>query len=237
MKYDHWRELIITMLEAGTVNVPHGLLQYYKQIQLNEPQTMLLIHILSFQQQEGKYFPTVGELQSRMAIPGEEVVYHLQQLVSRDYVRIEGDTDAHGLRTERYNLRPLYEKLANCYVQQVSQQLNQIEQERESGLLAKFEQEFGRPLSPIECETLVKWLEEDKLSDELILAALKEAVFSGSLTFRYIDSILLHWQKNRIRTAEEAKQHSLKFRKRSTIYREPQPAKHNEDFPFYNWIK
>lgn len=237
MKHDHWRELIVETLQSGNVNIPHGLLKYYKQLQLNEAQAMLLIHLLSFRQHDGKTFPTVYELQERMALSGQEVVEHLRQLVGKQYITIVEETDENGLRSSRYDFQPLFGKLADCCLQEMGQYIDRAEDERETGLVTKFEREFGRPLSPIECELLVKWLEEDKLSDDLIIAALKEAVFAGKLNFKYIDRILFEWQRNRVQTVEQAKQHALKFRKKGAIYDAPEKKQQTDDFPFYNWVK
>lgn len=84
--------------------------------------------------------------------------------------------------------------------------------QEEVDIFTAFEQEFARPLSPIECETITSWLDEDQHSKELILAALKEAVFAGKLHFRYIDRILLEWQRNRITTVEQAREYTKQFR-------------------------
>lgn len=91
---------------------------------------------------------------------------------------------------------------------------------QEGELYQQFEQEFARPLSPIEAETLSMWLDEDKHSAELISAALREAVVSGKLNFRYIDRILFEWKRNSIKTVEEAKAHSERFRKKARLNHE-----------------
>lgn len=237
VKHDQWRDLIVETLREGSVNIPHGLLKFYKQLKLNEEETMLLIHLLAFRQREGKTFPTIHELQERMAVAKKDVANHLRQLVSKQYIAILEETDENGLRSTRYDLQPLFEKLADCYMLQMGQRIDRMEEERETGLVTKFEQEFGRPLSPMECEILVKWLEEDKLSDELILAALKEAVFTGKLNFKYIDRILFEWKRNRVQTVEQAKQHAFKFRKKGAIYEATDKKQQPDDFPFYNWVK
>ncbi|MEK0314072.1 DnaD domain-containing protein [Cohnella sp. 56] len=79
-------------------------------------------------------------------------------------------------------------------------------------LFAVFEREFGRPLSPMEVETIGGWLDQDKYAEELILFALKESVFAGKLSFRYMDRILLEWSRNRVRSVEEARAHAQRFR-------------------------
>lgn len=74
-----------------------------------------------------------------------------------------------------------------------------------------FEQEFGRPLSPMESQEIRGWL--DKHPQELITQALKEAVIRGAVRIKYIDTILADWKKNNIRTASEAIQYTQKRKK------------------------
>ncbi|SDW29201.1 DnaD domain protein [Paenibacillus sp. CF384] len=83
---------------------------------------------------------------------------------------------------------------------------------KQSDLFSVFEQEFGRPLSPMECETISAWVDQDRYPDELIRFALKESVFAGKLHFRYIDRILIEWSRNRVTNTDEAKAHTQKFR-------------------------
>ncbi|KAA9006282.1 DnaD domain protein [Paenibacillus spiritus] len=84
--------------------------------------------------------------------------------------------------------------------------------EESKSLFGIFEKEFGRPLSPMECETISGWLDQDRYAEELILLALKESVFAGKIHFRYIDRILLEWSRNRVKTAQDVKAYAQKFR-------------------------
>lgn len=63
-----------------------------------------------------------------------------------------------------------------------------------SKIYKKIETEFGRMLSPIECETIKYWL-DSKINEELIEEALKEAVLNGVNNLKYIDKILVEWNK------------------------------------------
>ena len=74
------------------------------------------------------------------------------------------------------------------------------------------------------------WLDRDGCSEELVKAALKEAVLSGKLNFRYIDRILFEWQRNNIHTPKEAQAHAMRFRERRLKGAPP-------DFTFYNWLE
>lgn len=56
----------------------------------------------------------------------------------------------------------------------------------------KFAQEFGRLLTPMEKEIISDWLKEN--TEEIIIKALKEAVFNGAVHMRYINKILKSWK-------------------------------------------
>lgn len=64
----------------------------------------------------------------------------------------------------------------------------------------------------MEYETITSWVDQDRYLEELILLALKEAVFAGKVHFRYIDRILLEWSRNRVRNAQDAKEYAQRFR-------------------------
>ncbi|MNV78427.1 DNA replication protein DnaD [compost metagenome] len=85
-------------------------------------------------------------------------------------------------------------------------------EEETPSLFVVFEREFGRPLSPMEFETIAGWLDQDRYPEELIRLALKESVFAGKVYFRYIDRILLEWSRNRVKNAQDVKAYSQRFR-------------------------
>ena len=58
-----------------------------------------------------------------------------------------------------------------------------------------FEEQFGRPLTPMEFDSIKEWVQSG-YSEEIILKALKEAVKSQVLTLRYIEGILINWAQN-----------------------------------------
>lgn len=70
--------------------------------------------------------------------------------------------------------------------------------EEEFDLIAVFEEQFGRALSPIEINIIKEW-KESNYSDDMIVKALKEAVKSQVFNFRYIERILINWSQNGIK--------------------------------------
>lgn len=67
----------------------------------------------------------------------------------------------------------------------------------------KIETEFGRPLSPIELETIAIWIDEDHYSFEIVICALQEAVLNQVWNLKYMNTILQNWSKQHITNKQE----------------------------------
>jgi DNA replication protein len=67
-------------------------------------------------------------------------------------------------------------------------------------------------LSPIEVEQIEKWADESDA--QLVVEALRRAVLGGKHNFKYINSILLEWKKNNLKTLEVIAEYDLDFQKR-----------------------
>ena len=228
----------IEFLEEGNLSIPNYLLNNYVQLGLNETELMIIIHVHSFVE-TGVVFPTPEEIAEKMTIDEAQCMEHLRQLLKKGYLAITDQMDENLIKYECYSLRPLWEKMI-YYMMNESNQQQKVQMEvNEKSLYTIFEKEFGRPLSPLECETLAIWIDQDHYDADIIKAALREAVLSGKLNFRYIDRILFEWKKNGVKTIVQAREYSKKFRKTSN--RTPQtPAQNNEStsktVPFYNWL-
>jgi DNA replication protein len=230
---------LVRLLEKGSISLPVVLFTEYKRIGLSEQEVMLLIHILLFQEKEQKPFPSVGELAERMNLNAGQILNMIEQLVRGGFLGIEQVVNENGVRSECYSLGPLLTQLAASFVDREEKERTerQVEDEEYSRLFHLFEREFGRTLSPMECQMLAQWLDEDGHSAELVEAALREAVFCGKTSFRYIDRILLEWQRQRIRTADEAAEYSKRFRQKGLLYQGMVKERTaSGGFSFYNWV-
>lgn len=237
-----WGEGVSFGLENGMAVIPYALLKYYRKLNLSGSEAMLLIHLLSFRQVEGIDFPSLEELQVVTGRSISVLAGELQKLMKEGFISIDGDNDElRDIHYERYNFSGLYGKLG-AYLATVVQEHEQDKhggyatsapraasgggfggkppsspsqlgaEEESRNLFSIFEKEFGRPLSPMECETISSWVDQDRYPEELILLALKESVFAGKVHFRYIDRILLEWARNRVKNAQDVKNYTQKFR-------------------------
>ncbi|MBG9772025.1 DnaD domain protein [Brevibacillus laterosporus] len=228
------------LIQEGSTSVSNLLLKNYKRMSLADEEMMLIIHLLSFQQ-EGNQFPTLSQLEDRLSMSGLRLIQLLQKMMKDQWIGIDENVDEQtGFRSESYNLSVVYDRLYDCLKQSYQVQREAFsdsrqevavtshmdisggpadtmlfsldEEQQPDSLYTQFEQTFGRPLSPIEVETLQIWAEEDGYAEELIIAALREAQFVGKLFIRYIDRILLEWQRNQVNSVEEAREYSQRFR-------------------------
>lgn len=228
------KQSLIEMLINGTLQIPKLLLRYYSSLGLAEVEVLLLIHLHDFIQ-ERLLFPTPDELAERMTLTPAQCTQYLRHLIQRGFLKLEQETNNH-FYSERYSLEPLWDRLID---QQLLEKKGQSQKEEEDTLYSVFEKEFGRPLSPIECETLAMWMDQDHHTPRLIVGALREAVISGKLNFRYIDRILFDWQKNGIKTLDQAKEHGERVRGQQRRSNSPAPRNQEKPTPvhMYNWLE
>ncbi len=218
------------------LSVPTLLLTSYKEIGLKETELVALLHIQAFLE-HGIGFPTPELLSERMNVSMTECAELLGHLVRHQYVSIEKKIDDQGIVYEVFTLEPLWRKLFHHLQSEQLVKNEQHQQVEEGELFKRFEQEFSRPLSPIEAETISMWLDIDKHSPLLILGALREAVISGKLNFRYIDRILLEWKRNGIQNLEQAKAHGEKFRQYNKPKKQEQKRIEEGAYPGFQWLE
>lgn len=225
---------LLTWLQEGNVTIPSFLFVHYSEMGLNEQELILLLQLQHFQK-EGNHFPTPNEISERMSISPVECMDVLRKVMQKGFLEIKEELTIDSVHSETYSLVPLQQKMVEHFLFQQNIQTASNKQEEESSLYSIFEQEFGRALSPFECETLGMWMDDDHHDSNIIKAALREAVISGKLNFRYIDRILFEWKKNGINTVEKAKVYGEKFRTHQKRDKSQQPSM--KEIPFYNWLE
>lgn len=207
--------------------IPIKLLTNYTSLGLNEKELMILLQIHRFLQ-ENNDFPTPYEISSYLTIDEKECANLLRKLIQKNLLSINQHKNEENQLSEAYSLDPLWEKVYST---------NEIpkNEETDGTIFILFEQEFGRPLSPFEIETINAWLDEDEIAPSLIKAGLRESVLMGKLNFKYIDRILRDWKKKGIHSVEEARNASRDFHNKQTSKQE-NTKKRDTSF-YYNWLE
>lgn len=233
-------ELLIQWIEAGQTEIPTLLLKYYRKLGLNNDEFVLIMQLKSHMDR-GNYFPDLKEIAQAMGISKNNAFKAVHQLMQKKLLSIETKEDDKGITEDAYSLMLLWEKLMVLMKQKETVVEVKQEEEEEKNLYSIFEAEFGRPLSPMEIESLVMWVEEDNFSTELIQLALREAVLSQVYSFKYIDRILLNWEKKNIRTKEQVEKESQKFRDYTATKNQARLDEEDDDssgpVPMINWLE
>lgn len=217
------------MLQKQLV-LPQKLLTSYKELNLNESELVIILQLFRFQQ-EGVTFPTPSEIAHYVTISEEECSNLLRTLIQKGMVEILHEKGPDNIIQEKYSLEPLFVRL----FQPKKEKKASGEVSKES-LFSLFEKEFGRPLSPFEIETVNIWLDDEEYREDLIKAALREAVLMGKMNFKYIDRILAEWQRKGINTVEQAKTHGKQFRNNQKSNGTSDSSKRDVSL-YYNWLE
>jgi DNA replication protein len=214
------------------IAIPGLFLKNYKKLGINETEAMVLLQLHCFQL-EGNLFPTPKDIAENLSISEQGCANVLRKLIQKNLLTIDQSNNAQSVLNESYSLEQLWERLFHGDAEpQIAKQTD----EQESNVFLLFEQEFGRPLSPFEIETINIWLDEDGQPPSLIKAALREAVLMGKLNFRYIDRILKEWKKKGIRTVEQARKQSKSFHQNQSG-KEKQTEPKRDVSLYYNWLE
>ena len=230
-------ELMLDWISAGQTVLPTLLLRYYRRLNLSNDELVLILQLKSYMDQ-GNYFPKMENIAENMNMTEQNVFKAVHQLIQKKVLTIETTNDEEGISQDAYSLNMLWERIIILMKQERSDQAIEKEEAEEKNLYSMFEAEFGRPLSPIEIETLVAWIENDKYSSELIQLALREAVLSQVYNFKYIDRILLNWEKKNIRTKEQVEKEIKKYRDFGKLDDfEDEEQNDSGPVPMVNWLK
>ena len=137
----------------------------------------------------------VAKISKVLSLKEEQVLQAFNHLITLNFIEVDTGKDEKNKRCETISLTPLYESL-----------WKKVEKKRKSEtkdtIFDAFQKELGRNISPMEYEIINAWLDKD-FSEELILGALKEAVYNGVSSLRYIDKILYEWQKKGYHTLKD----------------------------------
>ena len=195
--------------------VPRYVLSYAKELGLDMDSLILLIYFLN---KPNKSIFDYKKIIEDINFTEKELLNALSTLKDKNILLILMEKNDSGVLEEKVDISLFYEIIFSKILNKETKENN------EKDLYDNFEKEFGRTLSPMEYEIINSW-KEQKISNELILSALKEAVFNGVNNLRYIDKILYEWNKKSI--------------KKPTDIIEKQKAREEEKTPEtyeYDWL-
>ena len=189
---------VIETLKDGII-VPKLLLGSYKKLNITAEELILVIYFL------GNNDFDIERICKELSLKPNKVLTLIDNLTKKDILKLKKVTN-NNICEEYVCLDELYNKLALILINE--------KEEVTTSIYDDFEKEFGRTLSPMEYEIIGAYIDEG-FREDLILAALKEAVYNGVTNLRYIDKILYEWQKKGIKEPEDLKIKNKKEKKQA----------------------
>ena len=210
-------EILNKVIKEKTYNIPSFILKNYEKLNLTAEEVLVLIVLYNHY---GKISYDINKLLEEINLEKYKLMLLISSLEEKKIISIDLITNSKGLKEEYISLELLYDKIVNIYLD-VKEETNES-----ADIYSAFEKELGRTLSPMEYEIIKGWV-MDKFSDELIILALKEAVYNGVNNLRYIDKVLYGWRKKNIKNKQDIIKDKEKFKNRQ---------KENVEVFDYNWL-
>ncbi len=177
------------MIDKNIIDFSELLLDNYHEIGLDEIDTIILIKLHRLLKKNISFI-SPKKLSETLSISAATTSKHLNSLIDRDFIRMALVKGENGKEKETYSLDKIYEKFVDIE-EQHPEQSNTAEKE----IVELFEDEFKRPLSVLEIQTIIKWLQDDHYTFDQIKDALFQAIQTRKLAIKYIDGILLKTQE------------------------------------------
>ena len=211
-------DTIVKIYQRQNFVINEDILRAIKKNNLTLDQALLIIYFCAG---NNHAMLDIDDIKSKFGMDDMSVMQAFAGLTEKNLINIKMEKNRDNKMEEIIDLTPLYESIAI-----------EIDGEARVDNIVKvfntFESEFGRPLSTMETSIINRWLDKG-ISEELINSALKEAVFNGNMSLRYIDAIINEWNAKGFKSASDV---DVYLKKRSTS----RVKKKNEELFDYNWL-
>ncbi len=163
---------------------------------------------------------------STLGLDEASIMEAFNGLMIKGLVNIESCKDLENRMQEVVTLCGVYDLVCDD-VGEVTQE------EIKTDIFKVFEKELGRTISSMELELINGWL-SNGTPEELVLGALREAVYNGVTNFKYIDRIIYEWDKKGFKTMDDVNKH-LKSRREKKSSNES-ISKKEQEVADYDWV-
>ncbi len=178
------------MKESNLV-FPSFLIPVVKTLKLEINDLILLLYFWNYKR--ATFDLTV--INQTIKLSEEEILTSFNHLMQKKIIKLDIVKDDNEKRNEVINLDYFYVL--------INEKLESKEKEStKEDIYSIFERDLGKTLSSMDFEYINGWIEKG-FSEELILGALKKALFYNASDLRYIDKVLYDWKRKGYKTMDE----------------------------------
>ena len=186
--------------------IPRIIINNYKKLNITEEELIILIFIIDYGV-DLEYNPSI--FVQELNIDKYKVLELINSLKEKNILTILIKKENKKVSSEYISLQPLYDKIMNIVMDNKEKQI-----EIDENIYSIFENELGRTLSPLEYEKIKEMV--TSYGQELVVEALKEAVYNRANNLRYIETILSEWNKKGYKSKADILKDREKYRKKKT---------------------
>lgn len=198
-------EIIFKTLKEKDFIVKNYIFKVALELKLTLQDTILLIYFMN--QEEPSL--NIEKIKYQTYLTEEEIMESFSKLIGINLVSMKVIKENDGTRKEVIDLDNI--------IKSVTMDITKKEKENvSSNIFEIFEREFARPLSPMEFELISSWLNEGT-DVSLIEEALKESIYNGVKSLRYISKILLSWKDKGYKKASDVKSNLKKETEENSV--------------------
>lgn len=197
---------VLELIKGQDIVIPNILIKNIKLLNLDYKELVFLSFLMM---QNSKILFDIELFSKRLNLELPEVMGLVSSLTEKKLLEMNVIKNKSGMMCEYLDIDLLYMKLMNLTLGDIEKEKETEHEELEKNIYSKVEKEFGRTLSPIECETIKGWIDSN-IKEDLIIEALKEAVLNGVNNLKYIDKILYEWGKKGYTTSSDVKKRNKK---------------------------
>lgn len=186
--------------------IPRIIINNYKKLNITEEELIILIFIIDYGA-DLEYNPSI--FVQELNIDKYKVLELINSLKEKNILTILIKKENKKVSSEYISLQPLYDKVMNIVMDNKEKQI-----EIDENIYSIFENELGRTLSPLEYEKIKEMV--TSYGQELVVEALKEAVYNRANNLRYIETILSEWNKKGYKSKVDILKDRENYRKKKT---------------------
>ena len=186
--------------------IPRIIINNYKKLNITEEELIILIFIIDYGV-DLEYNPSI--FVQELNIDKYKVLELINSLKEKNILTILIKKENKKVTSEYISLQPLYDKIMNIVMDNKEKQI-----EIDENIYSIFENELGRTLSPLEYEKIKEMV--TSYGQELVVEALKEAVYNRANNLRYIETILSEWNKKGYKSKVDILKDRENYRKKKT---------------------
>lgn len=211
-------DTIVKLYQKQNFVIGEDILKAIKKNKLTLDEALLIIYFCG---NNAHPVLDIDEIKMKFGMDELSIMQAFASITNKNLINIKMEKNKDGKMEEIIDLMPLYESIAF----EIGEE---HKKESSESIFSIFEAEFGRPLSSMEFELINNWLDKG-ISEDLIQSALKEAIWNGSLTLRYIDAVLMEWVRKGFKSGSDVE---VYLKKKKT----PKPKIKDQDLFDYNWL-